>query len=52
MIATNLDMRPGPVAPVAVYPAPYYGPYVYGGPYFYGPRIFIGSRYGYYRRRW
>jgi uncharacterized protein YraI len=52
MIATNLDMRPGPVAPVAVYPAPYYGPYVYGGPYFYGPRILIGSRYGYYRRRW
>jgi uncharacterized protein YraI len=52
MIATNLDMRPGPVAPVAVYPAPYYGPYVYGGPYFYGPRIFIGGRYGHYRRRW
>src|SRR5437773_10049735 len=30
MIATNLDMRRGPVAPVLVYPAPYYGTWVYG----------------------
>jgi uncharacterized protein YraI len=51
MIATHLDMQPGPVArTVVVYPEPYYGPY-YGGPYFYGPRIFIGGRH-HYRRRW
>ena len=52
MIATHLDLAAGPVAPrvVAVYPEPYYGPYVYGGPYFYGPRIFIGPRYRHFRR--
>jgi len=46
MIATNLDLQPGPVArPVVVYP-----PLTYGPPYFYGPRIYIGPRYGFYRR--
>ena len=47
MIASNLDLRPGPVvAPAVVYAEP---PYIYGPPYFYGPRVFIGfgHRYGY-----
>jgi uncharacterized protein YraI len=47
MIATNLDLRPAPVAsPVVVYR----DPLIYGPPYFYGPRIYIGPRYRYFRR--
>jgi uncharacterized protein YraI len=47
MIATNLDMQAGPVAPpVVVYPQPY----IYGPPYVYGPRIYIGPRYRSWRR--
>jgi uncharacterized protein YraI len=53
MIQTHLDLAAGPVGPrVAVYPEPYYGPYIYGGPYFYS-RFYFGPRYGFYgRRRW
>jgi Bacterial SH3 domain len=47
MIATNLDLRPGPVAPP---PVVYSDPLIYGPPYVYGPRIYIGPRYRYLRR--
>jgi len=48
MIASNLDLRPGPaVPPAVVYPEP---PLVYGPPYVYGPRLYIGPRYRYWRR--
>src|SRR5262245_64009190 len=47
MIATNLDLRPGPVAPPVVV---YSDPLIYGPPYVYGPRIYVGPRYRYFRR--
>jgi len=47
MIATNLDLRPGPVAPPVVV---YSDPLIYGPPYVYGPRVYIGPRYRYWRR--
>src|SRR4029450_4821665 len=50
MIATNLDLRAGPVAPPAPPVVVYSDPLVYGPPYFYGPRIYVGPRYRYFRR--
>jgi len=47
MIASNLDLRAGPVAPPVVV---YSDPLVYGPPYFYGPRIYFGPRYCVFRR--
>jgi hypothetical protein len=46
MIATNLDLRPSPVAPPVVV---YRDPLIYGPPYVYGPRIYIGPRYRVWR---
>jgi uncharacterized protein YraI len=50
MIASNLDLRPGPVRrPVVVYSEP--PPVVFGPPYiYYGPRYYLGPRYRYWQR--
>jgi hypothetical protein len=49
MIASNLDLRPGPRPPVVLYTAP--PPVFYGRPYFYyGPRYYFGPRHRYWRR--